>query len=599
VGASLHVVEGPDRGRLFALNVATTTIGRSADNTIVLNDVAVSGLHSRITRSEQGTWTVHDNSSTNGTFVNGREQRVVDLKHGDALRVGGTVFAFELRREGGILPGTTGDQGAVRPEVEAAPFEAPALVDPRTLPRDELERLVTRGALLEHLDARLADLDGATEILEAVLDTSLLASGAQRGFVLLVDERTGEIVPSVARDLLGLDHELPFSKTMAFDVVAGARGVSSEEVLGGIARPVLGVPILSLGRVVGVLHLDSPRQGRFEPGDLAVVEAVGRRAGAAVAAARSRVDFELLFSSMIDAMMKSIQAKDVYTRGHSERVRHYSRLLGKELGLGPQELYRLTLGAAVHDIGKIGMPDSVLKFNTNPRLTPEQMDEVKKHPVRGGKILGDIPFLRDVVAAAELHHEDWDGGGYPNGLKGEESPLIARIVAVADTYDAITTDRPYQKGATYEAGHEILRKIKGKRLDPELVEVFISAWHRYRKGPSAAPPSDLDDDLPKTQPPPPPAMTGRLKPPTSAILSPVLQNAALQATLAPTPAPAASTPSGGTPLQVATPAAPVAAIKGLDETQKLQPPASLLEPPVADGDDDDLGEGLRQIILIG
>src|SRR5262245_22901005 len=119
MGASLHVVEGPDRGRLFALT-ATTTIGRSADNTIVLNDVAVSGLHSRITRSEQGTWTIHDNSSTNGTFVNGREQRVSDLKHGDAIRVGGTVFAFELRREGGILPGQ-GDVGAVRPEVEAAP----------------------------------------------------------------------------------------------------------------------------------------------------------------------------------------------------------------------------------------------------------------------------------------------------------------------------------------------------------------------------------------------------------------------------------------------------------------------------------------------
>ena len=143
----------------------------------------------------------------------------------------------------------------------------------------------------------------------------------------------------------------------------------------------------------------------------------------------------------------------------------------------------MTLGAALHDIGKVGMPDSVLKFNKQPRLTEEQMVEVRKHPARGARILGDITFLKDVIPAAELHHEDWDGGGYPHGLKGEEIPLIARIVAVADTYDAITTDRPYQKGQSYEGGHEILRKIAGKRLEPDLVELFVSGWYRHRKGP--------------------------------------------------------------------------------------------------------------------
>jgi HD-GYP domain-containing protein (c-di-GMP phosphodiesterase class II) len=173
----------------------------------------------------------------------------------------------------------------------------------------------------------------------------------------------------------------------------------------------------------------------------------------------------------------------VYTRGHSERVRHYSKLLGKELGLSQDELYRVSLGAGLHDIGKIGMPDEVLKFNKNPSLTEDQLAEVKKHPLRGGQILGDIPFLKDIVPAAELHHEDWDGGGYPHGLAGEDIPLIARIVAVADTYDAITTDRPYQKGKSYEEGHEILRKIAGTRLQPELVEAFISAFKKYRKVP--------------------------------------------------------------------------------------------------------------------
>ncbi|MCW8138419.1 MAG: FHA domain-containing protein [Planctomycetota bacterium] len=478
--ASLHVIEGPDRGRLFTLSGTTVTIGRSADNTIVLNDVAVSGVHSKIVRTESGQYTLHDNASTNGTFVNGREARVVDLKHGDTVRIGGSVMAFELQRQGGILPGEGGDRGAVRPDQEVVPYREPTLIDVASLSREQLERLVRRGGILEQLDQALAELDAPTEILAAVLDAALAAAGAQRGFILLVDERTGEIVPSVVRNLTGDTGEIPFSKGLAFEVVAQRKGFARDDVDG----PVLGAPIVAYGRSVGVIHLDAPREGRFDPDAPTVLESIGLRTGPAVAAARSRVDFEVLFSSMIDAMMKSIQAKDVYTRGHSERVRHYSRILGKEVGLSGQDLYRLTLGAAVHDIGKIGMPDSVLKFNTNPRLTPEQMDEVKKHPVRGAKILGEIPFLRDVVAAAELHHEDWDGGGYPHGMKGDEVPLIARIVAVADTYDAITTDRPYQKGAPYEKGHEILRKIAGKRLDPELVEAFVSAWHRYRKGPS-------------------------------------------------------------------------------------------------------------------
>jgi HD-GYP domain-containing protein (c-di-GMP phosphodiesterase class II) len=550
MGASLHVVEGPDQGRLFTLSGTTITIGRSAENTIVLNDVAISGIHSKIVRAENGQYTLYDNASTNGTFVNGKEARVVDLKTGDTVRIGGTVMAFEVRRQSGIVA-ADGDHGAVRADEElVVPYRELKLVDPRALSREELERLVVRGSVLEQLDAALAELEQPTEVLSAVLDASLAASGAQRGFVLLVDERTGEIVPSVVRNLTGESGEIPFSKALAFDVVAERRARTTDE-------QALAVPILAYGRAVGVIHLDAPRERAFSEDAAAVVQAIGIRAGPSVAAARSRVDFEVLFSSMIDAMMKSIQAKDVYTRGHSERVRHYSRILGKELGLNGQELYRLTLGAAVHDIGKIGMPDSVLKFNTNPRLTPEQMDEVKKHPVRGAKILGEIPFLRDAVAAAELHHEDWNGGGYPHGLKGEEIPLIARIVAVADTYDAITTDRPYQKGASYEQGHEILRKISGKRLDPQLAEAFVSAWHRYRKGPAKS--------------------NGEVVHETCRIDKQTSQAAVAAAEGAPPPA---TTPMPTPP-------------------QGITPP-SVDGPPGPDDDDGpDLGEKLREIILIG
>lgn len=570
--ASLHVIEGPDHGRLFAVNGSTVTIGRSADNTIVLNDVAVSGVHSKIVRTEAGTYAVHDAQSTNGTFVNGKEARVVDLRHGDTLRVGGTVMAFELRRQGGTLHSEGEDRGAVSVAdmAPATAYRAPDALDVSGLDRAELEQRVLRAGVLEQLDRALARLDGSSEVLAAVLDAALAGSGAQRGFVLLLDERTGEIVPAVARDLLGRSEAIGFSKSLAFDVLADGKGALAEDTSATPPRPVVCAPIVAAGRTLGVLYLDAPR-APFAPAHLETVEAIGRRAGAAVAAARSRTDFEVLFSSMVDAIMKSIQAKDVYTRGHSERVRHYSRLLGKELGLSGHELYRLTLGAALHDIGKIGMPDSVLKFNTNPRLSPEQLEEVKKHPSRGAKILGEIPFLRDVVAAAELHHEDWDGGGYPHGLKGEEIPLIARIVAVADTYDAITTDRPYQKGQSYEGGHAILRKIAGKRLDPELVEAFIRGWYRYRKGPTVhAAPEDA----------PPPVHKPAAEDVDTLNISDPKAAAALRAAIAD-----ADTVAAGADLAASA-------------TSRVErPPADGAVED--DGPDDDVGENLKQIILIG
>ena len=491
--AILHLVDGPDAGRLFTIATDVMTIGRNAENTITLNDTGVSGTHTKIVRDEAGQFTLHDVSSTNGTFHTGKEIRAVDLKHGDRIRIGSTTLAFEVQGEPTrrIGKGILDDEGAVQAsssKVEAQTTLTLPGLDVSRLTREELERGYLRGLLLDHLDRALSELTGGNEILGTVLDAAMAATFARRGLILLVDERSGEMVPGVGRNQIAADEEVTFSKSLAFEVAASGKGFRGETGAGDEARAVICVPFRTTSTAVGLIYLHSRvDDAPFEAHDLNVVESIGRRAGVKVSASRWQVDFELLFSSMVDAIMNTIQAKDVYTRGHSERVRHYSKLLGKELGLSHEELYRLTLGAALHDIGKVGMPDSVLKYNKNARLTPEQMAEVRKHPERGAKILGDITFLKDIIPAAEMHHEDWDGGGYPHGLKGEEIPLFARIVAVADTYDAITTDRPYQKGKSYEEGHAILRKISGKRLEPDLVELFITGWQKHRKSPTKAP----------------------------------------------------------------------------------------------------------------
>jgi HD-GYP domain-containing protein (c-di-GMP phosphodiesterase class II) len=483
MGAILHVLEGPDTGRLFALT-GDITIGRNAENTIVLNDAAVSGVHTKIVKDEQGKFAILDNSSTNGTFLNGREQRACDLKHGDRITIGSTTFAFEIRDTGGGIKGAGADLGLVRATLgKKDDASDPSLkVDFDGLSRVQLEMHFRRSLIINRLDERISTLDDVNAMLAAVLDAAIAGAGAGSGLLLLVDETSGEMLSNVARSTNGV--EVTFSKSLAYEVSSTGKGYVGEPPEdSGAAGLVLCAPFTTTRKTNGVLYLCNPGPRGFGESELEAVSKIARRAGVSISAARWRVDFELLFSSMVDAIMNTIQAKDVYTRGHSERVRHYSKLLGKELGLGSEELYRLTLGAGLHDIGKVGMPDSVLKHNKSARLTPGQMVEVRKHPARGAQILRDISFLADVIPAAELHHEDWDGGGYPHGLKGEEIPLIARIVAVADTYDAITTDRPYQKGKSYEEGHEILRKIAGKRLQPELVEKFIEGWKRYRKGP--------------------------------------------------------------------------------------------------------------------
>ena len=526
MAAIVHVVEGPDAGRVFQLSGDLTTIGRNAENTITLNDGGISGTHTKIERDASGQFTIHDASSTNGTFLNGKELRAGDLKDGDRIGLGQTILAFELQASSVIEPGMEPGQGVVRSRSQSeASFKLhlPEF-DPSAISLDQLMRSFRRGQVLDAYDRALEGLDGSSEILEATLQACLAVSEAELGSVLLIDQESGEMVPGACVSGQDSEGEFGFSKSLAFDVATSGQAYAGEAPASASGAQASGsvicVPVRTTRKTGGVLYL-TRSDANFAKTDaggkneaLPAVEAISRRAGVALSAIRWRVDFELLFSSTIDAIMATIQAKDVYTRGHSERVRHYSKLLAKELGLSGEQLSRVTLGAALHDIGKVGMPDSVLKHNTNARLTPEQMKEVRKHPVRGAKILGDITFLKDVIPAAELHHEDWGGGGYPHGMEGEEIPLIARIVAVADTYDAITTDRPYQKGKSYEEGHVILRKIAGARLEPELVEHFIEGWYRYRKGParrrSTAQTGRLEQESASNEAPPP---TLQLEPP--------------------------------------------------------------------------------------
>jgi HD-GYP domain-containing protein (c-di-GMP phosphodiesterase class II) len=180
-----------------------------------------------------------------------------------------------------------------------------------------------------------------------------------------------------------------------------------------------------------------------------------------------------LFIGSIRAFAAAIDAKDPYTRGHSERVAESARVLARKLGWAVELQERVWIAALLHDVGKIGVDDSVL--NKGGGLSEDEFVEMRAHPVVGEEILRPIVQLREILPAIRWHHESWDGSGYPDGLKGEQIPLIARIVAIADTFDAMTTNRPYQAARTWEWAVQQIAALAGKKFDPQLVATFARA----------------------------------------------------------------------------------------------------------------------------
>ncbi|MEO8587705.1 MAG: HD domain-containing phosphohydrolase [Acidobacteriota bacterium] len=181
-----------------------------------------------------------------------------------------------------------------------------------------------------------------------------------------------------------------------------------------------------------------------------------------------------LFINSVRTLAAAIDAKDPYTRGHSERVARYAVVLARHMDLSPEEVRVVRLSALLHDVGKIGIDDRILRKPT--ALTSEEFEIMKTHPAKGALIMGQIPQLKDVIPGIKYHHEKWSGGGYPDGLKGEGIPMVARVVAVADTFDAMTTTRPYQKAMPINYVITQIMSFAGKSFDPAVIAALDKAW---------------------------------------------------------------------------------------------------------------------------
>lgn len=240
------------------------------------------------------------------------------------------------------------------------------------------------------------------------------------------------------------------------------------------------VPVECKGKLLGVLQALNRVNGDFEKSDERLLETLASQVAIAVDNAILYQNLRSQFLETIMAMATAIDAKDKYTGGHTKRVAFFSEMIAKHMGFDKEQIQEVKLSATLHDIGKIGVDDKVLKKEAP--LDKVEWEHMKQHPDMGYKILAHVKSMKTITDGMRFHHERPDGNGYPLGLKGEEIPMIARIISVADTFDAMTSNRPYRKGMDYDVAYNEIVQYRGTQFDEKVVDGFIRAFKIERMG---------------------------------------------------------------------------------------------------------------------
>ena len=368
----------------------------------------------------------------------------------------------------------------------------------------DLNRWVSRLKRIEERVGRLALLSQLSQILNSTLDhqevrrrameaaTQLMKAGV--GSLLLVDEEKQQLYFEVA---LGDKEETV--KTITLNMGEGIAGWVAQngkplivnkpekdprffkgvdERTGFKTRNIICVPVKVKEKVIGVLEaINKGKEEDFDKEDLFLFTSLADQVAIALDNARLYQELEEMFFQTAESLADAIEKRDPYTGGHTKRVTLFSLATAKYLPLSPLEKKWLKIASVLHDIGKIGIEDQILR--KPQRLNPEEFNLIKRHSDMGAEIIEHIRQLREIVPGVKYHHEQINGRGYPEGLKGEDIPILAKIVAVADTYDAITTDRPYRKAMEKETAIKELKRCSGIQFDSKVVEAFIQA---YQKG---------------------------------------------------------------------------------------------------------------------
>ena len=246
-----------------------------------------------------------------------------------------------------------------------------------------------------------------------------------------------------------------------------------DQAAGFITKDIICLPLRIKNTIIGVIQGINKRTGEFTHDDLDLFQSLADQIAIALDNARLYEELNEMARQLVDGLSEAIEKRDSYAGGHPQRVLHICMAIAKYLPLSPEDKRQLSLAAILHDIGKVGIADQIL--TKDGRLTVEELEIIREHPRIGATIVGNIKQLRPIIPGIKYHHEHYDGSGYPEGLHGEEIPLIARIIAVADTYDAIIHERSYHRGVSKGEAVAEITENTGTQFDPKIVTVFAQA----------------------------------------------------------------------------------------------------------------------------
>lgn len=319
--------------------------------------------------------------------------------------------------------------------------------------------------------------------------------GSQGASVLLLDDEGRNLefftVAGRKRDLLK-KIRVPVGKGVASWVIRNRKPALIEDVThdkrfynlvdrksGFQTKSLIAVPLITKDKVIGVIEAVNKKNNSFSVADAQLLMAIASQTAVSIQNARLFDKTQRMFMGTVRSLAQAIEAKDRYTKGHSDRVTKYSTQIGRAIGMNEDVVGTIRLAALLHDIGKIGISEEILLKPS--RLTPEEYHTIQTHSIIAGEILGYIEEVRELLPAIRSHHERFDGKGYPDGLKKERIPLIGRIIAVADAFDAMISRRPYRKSFSRKYALEELKRCSGSQFDPAIVKAFIQVLSKKNR----------------------------------------------------------------------------------------------------------------------
>jgi len=491
----LIVLTGHMKGHVIPVE-GEVTIGRNPENVLQLDDMQVSRRHAKVERIPDGC-VLKDLGSGNGTFIGNKRVLEHFLVDGEVIRLGGQHVQFRAAHMAPPLTASgpkpqvfQSDLGGAYEAADAKNIYRTFFQTPENTTGDErLREIQKRLTAVYAANQAIASEQKLSGVFDRVMDQVCSLLSVDTGVILLKtddgdDPRVEYVRSKGDSDGVHVSTTIvrrAFEKGEAIitcNALDDSRFRAGASIIAQHISSAMCAPLTHQEEKLGVIYVDNHSiTDAFKNSDLEMLVALAGPAATAIKNAQYVRMVEQSYQDTLLVLANAIELRDHYTVGHTWRVTNFAVEIARELGWADAKLREVQMGGVLHDVGKIAVDNAIL--GKPEQLTEEEFAQMKVHPERGADLLRDVKFLQPVIPYCLYHHERWDGEGYPFGLKGAEIPIEGRLVAVADTFDAMTSTRPYRKGLAPTIAIKTLIEGKGTQFDPDIVDALLVC---YKKG---------------------------------------------------------------------------------------------------------------------